>query len=88
MISIPSAENINDFTRKDFIDFVESVRYLNGKNEEEDNKWVDKFDLIVPHPSKSDLIFWPEEGADSSSEGIVKEIERYCKENDLPCFKA
>ena len=42
--------------------------------------------LVAPHPQGSDLLFWPEEGADDSPEGIVDEVERFCGENGLPGF--
>lgn len=43
-----------------------------------------KFKELSQHPAGSDLLFWPEPGADSSPEGIVAEVERWRLENGLP----
>lgn len=73
-----------DFTRAEFLQFVDDTsRVIEPEN---NDLWVDHFISLVPHPAGSDLLFWPEEGADDSPEGIVAEIERYCIQNNLPCF--
>jgi hypothetical protein len=87
MTKLPKVKFIHELTRKEFIAFTKEVSHLNGKVESEDDAWVRKFDELVPHPLKRDLIFWPPEGVETP-EDIVNEIEKYCKENDLPCFKA
>ena len=75
------------FERGEFLDFVVSIFQVNTENEIEHNGWVRHFNMLSPHPAKSDLIYWPAEDADNSPEGVVVEIERYCRENGLPCFK-
>ncbi len=80
-------QSLSEFTRAEFLDFVERISHALAATEEEGNEWVGHFSDVVPHPAKSDLIFWPEPDADDSPEGIVAEIERYCREHGLPCFK-
>ena len=79
--------NLSDFTRSQFLAFI--IRIFNVENETEAEGDIDvgHFDKLVPHPAKSDLIFWPPKGIETP-EDIISEIEKYCKENDLPCFKA
>ena len=77
---------ISDFSKKEFLAFVSRVCSVEGKTEKEDDIDVNHFDALVPHPEKNGLIFWPPKGIETP-EDIVNEIERYCKEHDLPCFK-
>ncbi len=78
---------LSDFTRKEFLAFVS--RFYDDRpelSEEDVNREIRHFDLLVaPHPQRNGLIFWPEGGKDSA-EAVVAEIERYCRENGLPCF--
>lgn len=79
--------SLSDFTCSEFISFVEDVSDSRGRTEAEDDAMVAEFDRLVPNPRKNGLLFWPDEGADDSSQGIALEIERYCIENGLPAFK-
>ena len=86
MISSYQRKDISEISKKDFLKLVERICDPKAGTEEEDSEYIDIFNKIVPHPAKSDLIFWSPEGIDTP-EDIVNEIERYCKENNLPCFK-
>ena len=79
--------SLSEFSKSEFTEFVSNISSEKAKDEAQSDAWLEHFIAIAPHPAKSDLIYWPEEGADDSPEGIVAEIERYCRENDLPCFK-
>ena len=80
-------KSLSEFTKKEFLAFVAHIFNVKNKTEEEGNIDVDHFDELVPHPEKNGLIFWPPEGIETP-EDIVNEVERYCKEKNLPCFKA
>jgi hypothetical protein len=80
-------KTISDFSKDEFGAFIRHVTNFEGRTEKEDSAILMQFNAICPHPSKSDLIYWPAEGADDSPEGVVAEIERYCRENGLPGFK-
>ena len=88
MIEALEKKSLNEFTRTEFLEFVICLFEGSYVSEAEDDSFVAHFDhLVSPHPQKNGLIFWPEQGSDDSPEGIVAEIERYCRENGLPGFK-
>ena len=87
MIEALEKKSLNEFTRTEFLEFVICLFEGSYVSEAEDDSFVAHFDhLVSPHPQKNGLIFWPEDNKDNP-EAVVAEIERYCRENDLPCFK-
>lgn len=48
---------------------------------------VEHFNSVVPHPAGSDLLFYAEEGADDSAEGIIQTIAEWCATQGLPGLK-
>lgn len=82
-----SKTSLSDFTRDDFIRFVQRLRDPNAGTEDQDQQLVAHFNAIVPVPAGSDLIFWPEDGADISDAGIADTVETWCRENGLPGFR-
>ncbi|MBS5838238.1 MAG: bacteriocin immunity protein [Pseudomonas sp.] len=48
---------------------------------------LDEFERLTEHPAGSDLIYYPEDGADNSAEGITQTIKEWRAENGLPGFK-
>lgn len=87
MIDALTKNSLSEFRRAEFLDFVRQIFNAEAEEEEEGNRQMRAFSSLVPHPLKSDLISWPEEGADDTPEGVVAEVERYCRENGLACFK-
>lgn len=77
-------KSLHEFTRAEFLQFVGDI--VNVVDPPNNDLWVEHFIAVVPHPAGSDLIYWPEPGADDSPAGIVAEIERDCGERGLPCF--
>ncbi len=56
--------SIGEFTRAEFLAFVDDIVHARGGSEAEDDAWVNHFDHIVaPHPAGTDLLFWPAPGA-------------------------
>ncbi len=78
-------KSLSEFTKKEFLDFVTHIG--DEETEEEGNINVRHFDMLVPHPEKNGLLFWPEDNVDRTDKEIVDLIEAYCEENKLPCFK-
>ena len=75
-----------DYTEQQFIALI---RELDGADtERERDILLDHFNIIVPHPAGSDLLFFPEPGADYSDEGVVRTIREWCAANDHPGFKS
>ena len=82
-----SKAKLSDFTKQEFLSFVTRICNAEEDSEEEGSIDVQHFNKLVPHPEKSDLIFWPPDGIDRTAVEIVNEIEKHCIENNLPCFK-
>lgn len=87
MTDFAGKKTLLDFSKNEFAEFIQFVTDFEDRTEEEDNALLLRFNELCPHPAKSDLIYWPEEGADDSPQGIVAEIERFCRENGLAGFK-
>lgn len=84
MHSAMKKTSLQEFTRQEFLQFVADIYHVvDSKN---NDAWVEHFISLVSHPSGSDLIFWPEEGADDSPSGVVAEVERHSAQAGLPCF--
>jgi hypothetical protein len=45
------------------------------------------FEKMSEHPAGSDLIFYPEDGADESAEGITLTVKKWRAAQGLPEFK-
>ncbi len=48
---------------------------------------LNHFCEITEHPDGTDLIYYPEEGADSSNEGITQTVKNWRATQGLPGFK-
>lgn len=81
-----NAKSISDFTREEFLEFIEFLGTAPGETEAENSRWNRKFESLAQHPSGTDLLFYPEPGKESD-EAVVAEVERYRRENGLPGFK-
>ncbi|QCY14671.1 bacteriocin immunity protein [Pseudomonas sp. MPC6] len=77
--------NLSDYTKQEFIALIGAIN--NAGTEEDRGELVEHFNKIVPHPSGSDLLFYPEEGADDSPKGVVQIINDYCISKNLPGFR-
>nr|WP_314875502.1 bacteriocin immunity protein [uncultured Pseudomonas sp.] len=56
-------------------------------SEEEQNTLVHHFNTVCDHPAGSDLVFYPEDDADDSAEGIVRTLKAWRAAQGLPGFK-
>lgn len=81
-----NAKSISDFTREEFLEFIEFLGTAPGETEAENSRWNRKFESLAQHPSGTDLLFYPEPGKEFD-EAVVAEVERYRRENGLPGFK-
>ncbi|MFJ5329744.1 bacteriocin immunity protein [Pectobacterium versatile] len=78
---------LNDYTEKDFLQFVRDIVEVNSSSEEEHHKWVSHFEKLVGHPDGNGVIYYPEDDNDGTPEGIVKFVKRWRKSQGLPEFK-
>ncbi|MGY2440226.1 bacteriocin immunity protein [Pseudomonas allokribbensis] len=78
-------DTLSDYTRQELKELIVSIE--EAETEDELGSLVDHFNKIVPHPAGSDLLFYPEAGADESPDGIVRTIDAYCVLNGMHRFK-
>ncbi|APC15611.1 bacteriocin immunity protein [Pseudomonas frederiksbergensis] len=78
--------SVSDYTEEEFVGLLQRI-IGNDTSEEEENKLVHHFNTICEHPAGSDLIFYPEDGADDSAEGITQTVKAWRAANGLPGFK-
>ncbi|AZC49972.1 bacteriocin immunity protein [Pseudomonas chlororaphis] len=80
---------LDEYTEAEFIDFMQELFAANkGAPDEVLDPLLDEFERITEHPAGSDLIYYPENGADSSAVGIIKAVKDWRRANGLPGFKA
>jgi phage gp45-like len=77
---------ISDYTESEFLEFVTSI-CSGDHTEEEDIKNVQKFEALSEHPDGSDLLFYPKEGREDTSEAVVQEVKEWRAANGKPGFK-
>lgn len=87
MTDFLSKKSINEFTRSEYTDFLDAIGQDLAPTEAEADAWINHWDSVNPHPEKNGLMYWPSDGKPKTTEEIVAEIERYCRENGLPGFK-
>ncbi|PTT25082.1 bacteriocin immunity protein [Pseudomonas sp. HMWF021] len=78
--------SFSDYKEQEFLNLLERIMG-NDESEEEEGRLVLHFNSICGHPKGSDLIFYPEDDADDSAEGVTKTIKKWRAENGLPGFK-
>lgn len=79
---------IPEYTESAFIEALEKL--INACGTASDDELADLlngFERVSGHPAGSDLIYYPEPGADTSAEGITNTIKEWRAENGLPGFK-
>lgn len=83
-----SKKSLEDFTEYEFIEFLNEIsRQDESDTDERADQLLEHFIVITGHPVGSDLIYWPEPGADNSAEGITRTIKEWRAANGLPGFK-
>ncbi|MBP5948576.1 MULTISPECIES: bacteriocin immunity protein [Pseudomonas] len=79
-------QSFSDYTEQEFIDLLERI-IGNDESEEDESRLVFHFNSICEHPEGSDLIFYPQEDADDSAEGITETVKKWRAANGLSGFK-
>ncbi|WP_244142472.1 bacteriocin immunity protein [Pseudomonas allokribbensis] len=78
--------SISDYTEDEFIRLLQRIQG-NEESEENENSLVHHFNTICEHPAGSDLIFYPDDGADDSAQGITRTLKEWRISQGLPGFK-
>ncbi|OWF74492.1 bacteriocin immunity protein [Yersinia kristensenii] len=71
---------LEEYTESEFIELVSKIISDEGSEDELDSL-LENFIQVSEHPSGSDLIYYPEDGADDSPEGILKLVKKWRAEN-------
>ncbi|WP_323151081.1 bacteriocin immunity protein [Pseudomonas glycinae] len=81
--------SISEYTETEFVALLEEL--VKEDEEAEDDGRADllllHFEKISEHPAGSDLIYYPETGADSSPRGVTQIVEEWRASQGLPGFK-
>ncbi|MCL6309670.1 bacteriocin immunity protein [Pseudomonas sp. SZ57] len=82
-------KTIFDYTEAQFANFIQDILVANssGASDEVMADLLDQFCEIADHPAGTDLIYYPEDGADDSAEGITQTVKAWRAANGLPGFK-
>ncbi len=79
---------LSDFTESEFLDFVTDICKASYKSDQEHLDAVFLFEQLSEHPAGSDLLYYPEPGADSTPAGVVKLVREWRAANGKPGFKS
>ena len=81
-------KSISEYTEAEFVNLMQEILTANKSAPDEVlDPLLDEFERLTEHPAGSDLIYYPEDGADNSAEGITQTIKEWRAENGLPGFK-
>ena len=81
-------KSISEYTEAEFVNLMQEILTANKSAPDEVlDPMLDEFERLTEHPAGSDLIYYPEDGADNSAEGITQTIKEWRAENGLPGFK-
>ncbi|NCE89790.1 bacteriocin immunity protein [Pseudomonas sp. L13] len=82
-------KNISEYTETQFVSFIETIFLANGSGVTDKvmADLLDQFCEVTGHPAGTDLIYYPEVGADDSAEGITQTVKAWRAANHLPGFK-
>jgi hypothetical protein len=78
--------SLSEYTESESIELVRSIGHCKSESERDD--LLDLWDRLVQHPAGTDLLYYPEDGADDSPAGITRTVKEWCAANGLPGFKS
>lgn len=88
MTSPFTKNSISEYTETEFLLLMQEIRTANRQTSDDVlDPLLDHFCNITEHPDGTDLIYYPEEGADNSNEGIIEIVKRWRAANGLSGFK-
>ncbi|MDY7563161.1 bacteriocin immunity protein [Pseudomonas sp. 10B1] len=77
---------LSEYTEYQFAKVIQAIKDCEG-SEDFQAQLIVHLNSLAADAGGSDLIYYPEEGADSSAEGVVRSIQTWCLSNGLPGFK-
>nr|WP_314528203.1 bacteriocin immunity protein [uncultured Pseudomonas sp.] len=80
--------HFSDYTEAEFIQFMREIREANKHASDEVlDPLLQQFCRLTEHPDGTDLIYYPEDGADNSNEGITQTVKEWRAAQGLSGFK-
>ena len=79
-------KTLQDYTQYEFQQLIKEIKEDVGTEKYQDGLVFHLNELIGP-AGGSDLIFYPEPGADKSAEGIANTVSEWCEANGMAGFK-
>ena len=79
-------KTLSDYSEFEFKNFVQEMKDDIGTVTYQDELMF-HFDSLVGELGGTDLIFYPELGADTSAQGVTEIVKKWCEANGLPGFK-
>ncbi|WP_226945655.1 bacteriocin immunity protein [Pseudomonas sp. EggHat1] len=82
-------QKFSDYTEAEFIQLLRELFKEDASDtDERADALLLHFEKVSEHPDGSDLIYYPETGADNSPEGITRTVKDWRTANGLPGFKS
>lgn len=78
--------HLNEYSEHEFLEALKAF-WSGGMREAEENDFMQRFNEIIEHPERSDLIFYPLGNRDDSPEGVIDELKRWYGEQEKACFR-
>jgi protoporphyrinogen oxidase len=81
--------SFSEYTEAEFIKLLEELAKEDEEAENDDRAdlLLLHFEKVSEHPAGSDLIYYPEPGADNSPEGVTQIVKEWRASKGLPGFK-
>lgn len=82
--------SISEYTEADFTELLEELAKEDKEADNDDRAdlLLLQFERVSEHPAGSDLIYYPEPGANNSPEGVTQIVKEWRASQGLPGFKA
>lgn len=80
---------ISAYTETEFVALLQEIAKEDEEAENDDRAdlLLAHFETISEHPAGSDLIYYPEPGADNSPAGVMQSVREWRAAQGLPGFK-
>jgi len=82
-------DRFSDYTEAEFVQLLRELYKEDAADtDERADALLLHFEKVSEHPDGSDLIYYPEPGADNSPEGVTRIVKEWRAANGLPGFKS
>lgn len=83
---------LEDYTEAEFLLFLRTLyKERDDLAPDQFENFIDEgvthFELVTEHPDRSDVIFFPKEGCESTPEDVLRVVKEWRAANNKPGFK-